>query len=72
MEELIKESKKLSTQMSCMTLPSGKQSAGKSPPMNEKMMKAGTRLHNIGTGGNCQAEKVVKVPIAQKSFNLDI
>ena len=72
MEELIKESKKLSSQMSYMTLPSGKQSLAKSPSMNEKMMKVGTRVYIIvgGIRDNCHVEKVVKVPIAQRNFNL--
>ncbi len=72
MEEFIKESKKLSSQMSYMTLPLGKQTLVKTPSINEKMMKVGTRVYNIvgGSRENCQAEKVVKVPIAQRSFNL--
>lgn len=60
--------------MSCMTLPLNKQTLSKSPSLNDKMIKVGARLYNIpvGTRDNCQVEKVMKVPIAQKSFNLDI
>jgi hypothetical protein len=36
------------------------------------MMKMGTRVYNIvgGSRENCQVEKVLKAPIAQRSFNL--
>jgi hypothetical protein len=55
-----------------MTLPVNKQNLNKSASLNEKMIKVGARLYNItmGTKDNCQIEKVMKVPIAQKSFNL--
>ncbi len=59
--------------MSCMTLHLNRQKLSKSPSLNEKM-KVGTKLYNIPTGQRdiCQVEKVMKVPIAQKSFNLEI
>ena len=58
--------------MSYVTLPSNKQNLVKSPSMNEKMGKVGLRLYNIAQGvkDSCQGEKVLKVPIVQKSFNL--
>ena len=59
--------------MSCMTLHFNKQNLSKSPSLNDKM-KVGAKLYNMPAGQRdiCQVEKVMKVPIAQKSFNLEI
>jgi hypothetical protein len=55
-----------------MTLSLNKQNLNKSTSLNEKMMKVGARLYNItmGSRDSCQIEKVMKIPIAQKSFKL--
>lgn len=64
----------MTSQNSYMTLPVNRQTLTKCPSLNDKMIKVGARLYNIqgSAKDNSQMEKVLKVPIAQKSFNLEI
>ena len=61
----------MTTQVSYVTLPSNKQALQKSSSMADKLNKIGLKMISNVRDTN-EKEKVIKIPIAQKNYNLEI